>query len=47
MILYHADITNDNTVSVYQPKPPEETRKRLILFVYKGLWMSNKALGGV
>ena len=23
MILYHADITNDNIVSVYQPKPPE------------------------
>jgi len=33
MILYHADITNDNIVSVYQPKPPEIPAERLGYFV--------------
>ena len=31
--------------STNQPKPPEETLRRLILFVYKVLLVSNKPLG--
>ena len=36
MILYHADITNDYIVSVYQPKPPEGCRKASIFVVLRG-----------
>ena len=33
MILYHADITNDNIVSVYQPKPPEVEQRCSTFFL--------------
>lgn len=44
-IAYHGDIIHYLSVELYSTEPPEETRKRLILFVYKGFKGINNMLG--
>ena len=39
--------TRTNQTASIQPKPPEETLRRLILFVYKGLQVTNNHLGEI